>query len=220
VTFIGSHGLLRPMSTINQIRRVSVLRQIAFALIVGSTAGLLSGVARAEDPAKTSTITIAMSGGKLTLHPPKEWKEVKKRSGMLAHEFSAPADAKEDDKKARITISLASGSIDANITRWYGQFSQSDGKSTKDKSKVEKFQVSGQTVHWVEIPGDFHDKVGGGPFAPGKVVVRKNYRMFAAIVVTEGGGKKCFIKATGPDAVSKKLSEGFKKMLKELEFTK
>lgn len=68
----------------------------------------------------------------------------------------------------------AGGSIEDNINRWYGQFEQADGKSTKDKSKTEKFDVAGNTVHWVDIPGNFKETMGGGgPFSVVKLYCEK-----------------------------------------------
>ncbi len=170
----------------------------------------------AEEPANKQT-KIELAKGKLNLLSPKEWKQGKPRSRILQYEFSAPADAKEGDPTARITIMGAGGSIDANIERWYGQFTQPDGKSTKERAKVEKFEVDGQTVHWVDITGDFKETMGGGPFSGGKTVVRKEHRMLGAIIVTGDSGQY-FIKMTGSAVLLKKFEEGFKKMLKELKF--
>lgn len=117
---------------------------------------------------------------------------------------------------ARITVSSSRGSLDANLERWYGQFIQPDGKSSKDAAKVEKFDVAGQSVHFVDLTGTYQESMGGGPFAPGKIVKREDYQMLGAIVVTKAGDQY-FIKMTGPKDVCSKLSEGFKKMLKEMQ---
>lgn len=168
---------------------------------------------RAEDGPQPTAIELA--GGGIKMMAPAEWKKGKPKSTMLQYEFSAPADANDDDPSARITIMAAGGGVEANIERWYGQFAQPDGKSTKDVAKVEKFEVDGQTIHWVDIPGTFSESMGGGPFAPGKVVKREDYRMIGAILVTKDKGQH-FFKMTGPSKVVEDLSEGFKKMLKEL----
>lgn len=173
-------------------------------------------IARTDDSAD-KPVEIKLARGKLQMVAPKQWKRTKPRSSMLAFEFSAPGDAKEGDPTARITIMRAGGSIDANIERWYGQFTQPDGKSTKDRAKLEKFEVDGTKVHWVDITGDFKESMGGGPFAPGKTVVRKEHRMIGSIVVADDGGQY-FIKMTGPAVLLKKLEEDYKKMLKELKF--
>ena len=190
----------------------SVLRAQVARLSIGIVVVFASGLsARAEDGTQVDAV-----GGKLKLVAPESWKAGPKRSRILEHEFFAPADAKDADSRARITMMSSGGSIDANIQRWYGQFSQPDGKATKDVAKVEKFDVDGQTVHLVDISGDFTESMGGGPFAPGKKVLRKDHRMLGAIVVSKDVGQY-FIKMTGPKAVCEKLADGFKDMLRGLK---
>ena len=159
---------------------------------------------------------IELADGKVELTTPADWKKMEPKSRIVTYEFSAPADAKAGDEKARITIMPAGGSVDENIERWYGQFEQPDGKATKDKATIEKFDVDGLTVHWVDIPGSFKDSMGGGPFSGGKTVLRKDYRMLGAIIITKDQGQY-FIKMTGYKDVVAKLAGGFKKSLKELK---
>ncbi len=160
---------------------------------------------------------IDLAEGKVEMTVPADWKKVEPQSSIVQFEFTAPADAKEGDEKARITMMAASGSIDANIERWYGQFEQPDGKSTKEKATIEKFDVDGLTVHWVEIPGSFKDSMGRGPFSGGKTVLRKDYRMLGAIIVAKDQEQNYFIKLTGYKDVVAKLADAFKKSLKELK---
>lgn len=191
-------------------QEIFVIRSITSLMLL---AAVCVPTLRAEDGPQPTAIELA--GGGIKMMAPKEWKKGKPKSSMLQYEFSAPVDAKDDDPSARITIMAAGGGVEANIDRWYGQFVQPDGKSTKDASKLEEFDADGQTVHFVDIPGTFSESMGGGPFAPGKVVKREDYRMLGAIVVTKDKGMH-FIKMTGPNKVVEELSEGFKKMLKEL----
>ncbi len=183
-------------------------------VLAGILACSMAVSVRAEDPPAGTKIDAV--GGKLQLVAPKSWKEAPKRSPILEHEFFAPADAKDDASRARITMMSSGGSIDANIDRWFGQFKQPDGKATDDVAKVEKFEVAGQTVHLVDITGNYEESMGGGPFAPGKKVLRKDYQMLGAIVVSKDVGQY-FIKMTGPKVVCEKLSDGFKNMLKSIE---
>ena len=169
---------------------------------------------RAQEAGKGTKISLA--DGQITLQAPAEWKKVQPKSNIVDYEFSAPADAAEGDEKARITIMGAGGSVDANIERWYGQFEQPDGKSTKEVAKTDEFKVDGVTVHWVDVSGSFKDTMGGGPFSGGKTVLRKDYRMLGAIIVSQQQGQY-FIKLTGHEDVVDKLAEGFKKSLKELQ---
>lgn len=182
--------------------------------LLGTLAMLFANLAVAQD---AKTTPVELSNGKLILAAPADWVQVKPKSNIVQYEFSAPKlDEKEKDKAARITFTASGGSIEDNLVRWYGQFEQADKSSTKDKSKVEKFEVAGQTIHFVDIPGTFKDTMGAGPFAPSKApTLRENYRMLGAIIETKELGNH-YVKITGPADTVEKLAEGFKKMLKEL----
>lgn len=190
---------------------------LLIAVIAGNATiqGQEKATEKKDAEAKGTTLKLGR-GESITLVAPAAWKKVQPRSRILEYEFAAPADAKEGASTARITIMGAGGSIEANIARWYGQFSQPDGKSTKSVSKTEKFEVDGNTVHWVDIPGTFSETMGGGPFSGGKVVKREDYRMLGAIIVTKAKGQY-FVKMTGKNDVLEELSKGFKKMLEDVK---
>ena len=175
---------------------------------------------KAEQSKKTAAgQTISLADGKLILKAPAEWKSVPPKSQIVQFEFAAPADADKPENQARITVMGAGGPIADNINRWFGQFEQPDGSSTKDKSKVEKIEVAGQTIHLVDVPGTFKDS-GGGPFFQQRPpVMRENYRMLGAIIETKDMGQH-FFKITGPAATVEKLKAGFRKMLEGLEVKK
>lgn len=175
--------------------------------------------AEAGQKAESGKSAIELAGGKLVLKAPAEWKAVPPKSQIVQFEFSAPATEDKAENQARVTIMGAGGSIADNISRWYGQFEQPDGSATKDKSKAEKFEVSGVTIHFVDIPGTFKDS-GGGPFFQQRApVMRENYRMLGAIIETKDMGQH-FFKVTGPAATVDKLRDGFRKMLEGLEVRK
>lgn len=195
------------------IRKIGLVLGLALAL--GVPAG---SVLKAQEAAAKADGTVALAGGKILFKAPAEWKKVPPKNNIILSEFSAPANA-EKEKQARITFSSATGGIEGNLTRWYGQFTQPDGSVTKDKSKLEKFEVAGQTIHFVDIPGTFADSMGAGPFQQAPTVKRENYRMLGAIVETKDMGTY-FIKATGPTESIEKLKEGFHKMLDTMEVKK
>ena len=109
----------------------------------------------------------------------------------------------------------AGGSVDANINRWMTQFTQKDGKATRDRAKIEKFKVAGQEVHLVDIGGQFKDQ--RGPFAP--ATLREDYRMMGAIIVTDKLGQY-FVKMTGPQKTITANEKAFKKMIDSLKVEK
>jgi hypothetical protein len=159
-------------------------------------------------------VTMELAGGKVVLEAPPEWKPVKPRfPQMVQYEFNAPADSPEGNAPVRITVMASGGGIQGNLDRWYRQFSQPDGKDTKDIAKIEEFEVDGMKVHLVKITGTYSGgMMGGGRPAPSK----ENYQLMSGIISTPKDGMY-FITATGPIEDCEKLSEGFKKMLKNLK---
>jgi hypothetical protein len=167
----------------------------------------------AKEPAKEAA-TFELGESKLALTAPAEWEKTKPKTRIVEHEFSVKS-AKGDTELGRMTVMGAGGSVDANIDRWIGQFSQPDGSKTKDKAKTEKKTIGGQEVHLVDISGTYKD-TPGGPFAGGKAVDRPDYRMLAAIVVTPKSGSY-FLKFYGPAKTVAENEKAFKTMIDSLK---
>ena len=164
--------------------------------------------AEAED---TKPITVSLADGAITMSAPGDWQRKKPRNNIIDHEFALPA-VEGDAAHGRLTIMQAGGSVEDNISRWIGQFKQPDGKSTRDRAVIEEVKLGGQKAHTVDISGTFSDR--RGPFAP--AVERENYRMLAAIVVTEDHGQQ-FIKLYGPRKTIAAHEKAFANFLKSLK---
>lgn len=170
--------------------------------------------ARAADDTP-QTVTIADGHVKLTI--PADWAKKEPRNHIIDHEFEIPAVA-GDERPGRVTIMGAGGSVEDNIDRWAGQFSQPDGSSSREKAKIRKFTVAGQDVTLADISGTYDDKAG--PFVPGAGVPRENYRMLGAIVQTKHDGQPSgnyFIKLYGPKNTVAGQEAAFTKMLEGLK---
>lgn len=139
---------------------------------------------------------------------PEKWVKKEPRSRIIAYEYGAPA-AKGDPADGRFTVMQAGGSVKANVDRWIGQFSQPGGK---DAAKVEEKKIKGLEVHLVDISGTYKDRPRG-PFGP--TVERENYRMLAAIVVTDKA--QIFFKFYGPAKTIAEHDKAFHKMIEGLE---
>jgi hypothetical protein len=165
--------------------------------------------ARAAEPADL-TIKIG-TNAQLQLTAPKDWVRKQPKFNMIEHEFAAPLEGQEID--GRITIMGSGGEIQQNIDRWSGQFSQPDGKDSKDATKVTKKTVNGIEIHVVDISGTYKD-APAGPFNPngGKAVSREDYRMLGAIIVAPKIGNY-FVKFYGPAKTVAKYEADFGKML-------
>lgn len=219
----------------SQLELIDFLRLVTFhlkgpnmtyrfaAMIICS--GILFGAnlsALAQEPSKATAeekkapVKIELAGGSLVLTAPAQWKQVQPRfPQMIQYEFSAPADAK-GDAPVRITVMVAGGGLEGNLARWYGQFTQPDGKATKDIAQTEELKADGAKVYLVNITGTYAgDMMASGRNAPKK----ENYQLLGGIVETEKMGTY-FIKATGPIEECQKLSDGFREMLKGMQVKK
>lgn len=188
-------------------RRVSSL-----ALALAACGGAL--VAHGQPAATEEATVFAIASGAVSLEAPAGWRRVQPKSGIIETEFAIPSEGNGPDGRplapGRMTVMGAGGSVEANIERWYGQFAQPDGSSTKDKAATKTFQVAGRNVTLVDVAGTYKDSPGG-PFAGGQTVDRPGYRMLAAIV--EGADGNYFLKFYGPAATVEKHAAGFRKMV-------
>jgi hypothetical protein len=167
---------------------------------------VLGSNAWAADDSRVFTI----AGGGFTLEAPADWQRVEPKSGIVETEFSVPGPGAAD-APGRMTVMGAGGSVQANIDRWYGQFTQPDGSATKDRGTTKKLKIAGCDVTLVDVGGTYKD-MPGGPFAGGAAVDRPEYRMLAAIVETPEGGNQ-FLKFYGPSATVTPHVDGFRQMV-------
>jgi hypothetical protein len=89
------------------------------------------------------------------------------------------------------------GTVNENIQRWYGQFSESAAKG--ESATV---VVNNRTITFARSEGTFSSGMPGGPTTP-----LPDYALLGAIIETEGG--LVFIKMTGPKATVQKMEKPF-----------
>jgi len=168
----------------------------------------------AEEPKHEPTV-ISLRDGEVKLEAPAAWEAKKPTFRIIDFEFSVPP-VEGDENPGRVTVMGAGGDVEQNIQRWIDQFEQPDGSDTKDKAKIEKKEIQGQEVHIVSITGTYKDRPGGGPNTNTPIVLRENYRMLSAIIVTKESGHY-FIKLYGPLKTVDAQEEAFHKMLETLQ---
>lgn len=189
------------------------LLTISRAALLASGIAATMGVSRtavAQPAVAENALAFTIADDALSLEAPIGWKRVQPKSNMIETEFSIPA-AEGDATPGRMTVMGAGGSVQANVDRWYGQFTQPDGSATKDKASTKKLKVSGAAVTLVDVSGTYKD-MPGGPFAGGQAVDRPNYRMLAAIIEVPDRGSY-FLKFYGPSATVSASADGFRKMV-------
>ncbi len=176
------------------------------ALFSVAILGLTASASAQQNPAK-----IDIAGGKLVLTAPEAWTRKMPQIRIIEHEFAIPA-AEGDDTDGRMTVMAAGGSVEANVDRWYTQFSQPDGGSTRDRAKVKKLSAGGQVVYLVDMAGTYKDQ--RGPVAP--AVERPDYRMLGAIITTSDTGNY-FFKFYGPARTVSENEAAFVKMIEGIQ---
>lgn len=185
---------------------------VLFATLLATTfACLNNGVAQADETntAKQETVSVF---GEANLQIPAEFKRVAPANRIIAHEFQATAGEGDAIENARVTMMAAGGDVPANIKRWKAQFTGGDEAAQKS----EEMKVGEWTVHIVDASGSYAERMGGGPFAGGKVVNHENYAMAGAILV-HPDGKKYFVKLIGPEKVVKANREALITMIKSIQ---
>jgi len=194
-----------------RFRISSVLMMLVAGIVAG---GFGQRPARSQPAVAADASVFTIADGGVSLEAPAAWQRVQPKSGIVETEFAIPSAGNGPDggplPPGRMTVMGAGGSVEANIERWYGQFAQPDGGSTKDKASTKKLKVAGRDVTLVDIAGTYKDSPGG-PFAGGKTIDRPDYRMLAAIV--EGPDGNYFLKFYGPAATVEQHADGFRTMI-------
>ena len=97
------------------------------------------------------------------------------------------------------------GGVEANISRWVGQFDQGDGKAVKPVE--EKAEIKGTKVTRVRVDsGTFNSGMPGGPTTP-----QTDYGLYGAILESSEGD--VFVKLTGPAALVRAAAADFEAMI-------
>src|SRR5262245_48352196 len=153
----GPHGLGSAM-----LRTVTVLA-LALAVPVAAQTG------RTESASLRYTV-------------PTTWKRVPAPSDFRAAQFTIPrasGDAEDGELVLFFFGEGKGGGTDENLTRWYGQFTEPDGKTPRDAGTVTIKTVNTLRVTTLDLPGTYT-----GSQMPGsqKAESKPGYRMLAAVV--------------------------------------
>ncbi|MDA8744898.1 hypothetical protein N9N28_09730 [Rubripirellula amarantea] len=188
------------------LRSIPLLMLLTSCFVVAAMSPAFADPATAE---KSETVSVF---GEVTMQIPADFKRVKPQSMILEHEFQASEGEGDDAKVARVTMMASGGGVQPNIARWKGQFTGGDDAA----KKVEVMDAGQWKIHVVDTNGNFSERMGGGPFAGGKVVNRKDYGMTGAILESPTG-KLFFVKMIGPQSTVKANRDAFLKMVKSIE---
>jgi hypothetical protein len=159
----------------------------------------LSAMAEAGPP-KTTDVMLR----ELTLKVPDTWKKAASQSSMRLATFEIPA-ATDDGGAAELAIYNfpgGGGSVEANISRWIGQF-----ESKERESKVTVGKASEYEYHFVEVTGTYNQPVG--PPIRRQTKALAGSRMLGVILAQDSG--VYYLKMTGPDETVKAQTDALRK---------
>lgn len=134
-------------------------------------------------PAPSNKVT------ELSWDPPASWTRVENASPMRKATYRIPKQEK-DAEAPELAVTVAGGSVDANVDRWIGQFDEAAKKTlVRTTKKLGPYEA---TI--VELRGTFSG--GGMPGAPSSP--KSGWALLAAVVPV--GHASWFFKMTGPEA--------------------
>lgn len=153
--------------------------------------------------------------GPLTGTIPEGWQGRQPSSPMRAAEMTI-SKVEGDPEDGQLVVFYfgagQGGSIEDNLSRWYGQFSQPDGRPSEEVAQTEPLMVGDMRAILVDLPGTMEPSAMPG-VAP--TPRQENWRMLAAIVMSPQG--PVFFKATGPDATMTANKDKMRELVNSLK---
>lgn len=163
---------------------------------------------KAAEP--TAAAASGPSAGGLTWQAPKPFESRTPKSSMRVAEYGI-----EGDTSSELGVFFfgadQGGSVDANMTRWIGQFTQPDGKETQ--AKRSERTVKGIDVSLVEAQGTF----SGGMAMPGAPQPAAIMDAMLLAGIAKGPGGPVFFKLVGPRASVEAARGAFDGLIESLK---
>ncbi|MBE7488651.1 hypothetical protein HS121_10385 [bacterium] len=144
------------------------------------------------------------TGHEMQFLVPEEWQSKQPTSMMRIYQVNIPPVEGDTSEGEIAFFAPIGGSIQDNIDRWIGQFSQPDGSDPKSKAVVEDIKGDKYPIKLVSVPGTMlASSMPGMPPMPEKT----GYMMLGAIIETPSG--PWYIKGTGPEKTMAAAKEKF-----------
>ena len=161
---------------------------------------LTPAAGRAADPA---TFTV----GAFTFKRPPAWKWVSVgANGMRKAQLRVDGEGGQSADVVFFTFGAGQGGgVNANVSRWVGQFDQGNGAAVTPVE--ETAEIKGTKITRVRVDhGTFNSGMPGGPTTP-----QTDYGLYGAILESKDGD--VFIKLTGPAALVRAAAADFEAMI-------
>ncbi len=186
-------------------------RFILLALLALSTAcSQKQEPAKHGQPAASSKPAVA-NLTQLQWTAPEGWVAEPSSSGMRLSQYKLPK-VEGDAEDALCYVSHfpgTGGSVEANLSRWYDQFIQPDGRPSSAVAKVNKAEHNGFQQTTVDVSGTFSQTTT--PMGPTGGDM-PNYRMLGGVIETPVG--PWFVKLIGPEKTVAHWEKSFNEFMK------
>ncbi len=149
--------------------------------------------------------------GPFTARVPADWVEKPSVSGMRAAEFQLPGSSGQAEVVVYYFGPSGAGGVQANVDRWLAQFTQPDGKPSKDVAKLEQATYAGQQADLVTISGNYASRA-----MPGSEAVNKPDQTLQAAIVPSPQGSYYF-RLLGDRAAVEAQAGKFRELLSSLK---
>ena len=181
------------------------------AMLTGCAGDNPAETESAPGPAVSAGPAPASAAG-LRFEAPATWISEAPSSSMRLAQYRLPGleGDPEDAELAVFYFGGQGGSVQANVDRWIGQFSNPDGSPVTDP-RVSQRDANGIPLTIVDVRGTYHQSQG--PMMA-QTTAKENYRMLAA--VAEGPNGSSFFKLTGPQPTVDHFEESFNSFLNTL----
>ena len=169
---------------------------------------LIAPLALAADPPKS------VKFGPLSAAPPAEWKVEKPANRLRSHQFKLPAGEDGFADAEVIVMPESKPKPEQSYPGWKAQFTPPDGKTIEDVAKESKAEITGATMHVLDVRGTWQYKER--PFDPkSKVEMKPEYRAVWVIVALKD--EATHVRLSGPEKVVEKHKEAFDAWLKGMK---
>ena len=147
-----------------------------------------------------SFLAVLLLASTLVYQAPEGWNAARSTSRMRLAQWELPGDGSDSVEVVIFFFGEGGGGgVKANLERWFGQFEQPDGSSTRDSATITEKNDGDLRLTIADMRGTFV-----APVRPG-VEERNNrpgYRLIAAVV--EGRGGPWYFRALGPEGTVEK----------------
>lgn len=182
----------------------------------GGSAATAKPTMPANPHAGGAPMTAPKSAGSLQFSVPEGWVTQVPSSSMRKAQFLLPREGAdpEDAQLVLFYFGGEGGSVEANLDRWAGEFTQADGKSSREAMVTTTRTVNDMKVTEVAVSGRFAPAMMPGQST---AIVREKWSMLGAIVETPSG--PYYAKLTGPGATVSRWEPSFRQWISSLKST-